>query len=257
MYYYEKKSLIQSLAETLKSMLAVHSDMKDWLTDVGVQITDAQFDKLAKYLQLLKDKNEDVNLTRITDNREAWIKHILDSLMAAPFFNKPGLQVCDIGTGGGLPGIPLAILFPSANFTLVDATQKKILAVGEFAHELNLNNVRVVPSRIETLGRDPVHREYYDIVTARALAPLRVLLELGMPLIHPYGHLIAFKGSEYLQELSQARGAVETLRVEQPRILHYELPEGVGSRSIITVTKKTVTDMKYPRRDGRPSKSPL
>ena len=136
MSYYEKRSLIQSLADTLKGMLVMHTDMKNWLTDVGVQITDDQFDKLAKYLQLLKAKNEDFNLTRITDNREAWIKHILDALMAAPFFAKPGLQVIDIGTGGGLPGIPLAILFPSSNFTLVDATQKKILAVGEFAHEL-------------------------------------------------------------------------------------------------------------------------
>lgn len=257
MFYFERRRLIESLASTLKGMLAMHSSFKGWMDEFGVDITEQQFSKLSQYLQLLKGKNEELNLTRITDNREAWIKHILDSLMAAPFFNKPGLKVADIGTGGGLPGIPLAILFPSARFILIDATEKKVAAVAEFARALDLGNVHVMAGRIETLAHTAGYREDFDLVLSRALAPLRVLVELSVPLIHPYGKVICFKGPEYISELSDARNAVEALRCEPPRVFQYALPEGMGDRTLLMITKKTVTDKKYPRRDGIPSKRPL
>ena len=252
-----RQSLIQSFTQSLKEMLSVHADFKDWLEEVGVELTDVQFDKFTTYLQLLKSKNEVLNLTRITDMREAWIKHILDSLMAAPFFQKPGMKVIDIGTGGGMPGIPLAILFPSAEFLLVDATEKKVNAVEGFARELNLKNVICLAARIEKLGQLEHHREQYDLATARALAPLRVLAELGLPLVHPYGNVVAFKGPEYINELIQAKSALETLRAEPARVFHYTLPEDMGQRTIIRLTKKEPTNPKYPRRDGIPSKKPL
>lgn len=254
---FDRSSLLQNFTEALKEMLKMHQSFSKWVEEAGVDLTDAQFNKLSDYLQLLKEKNEVLNLTRITDVREAWIKHILDSLMAAPFFNKPGMKVIDIGTGGGMPGIPLAILFPSAQFTLVDATEKKINAVAEFVRELGLRNVYCLASRIEILGQSPSHREQYDLVLARALAPLPVLIELGVPLIHPYASMIAYKGPEYLSELSSSRNAVTSLRSEQPRVFHYTLPEDMGHRTLIQITKKTVTDKKYPRRDGVPSKTPL
>lgn len=238
-------------------MFTVHSHFNQWLEKVGVELTDLQFEKLSRYLSLLKAKNQQVNLTRITETREAWIKHILDSLMAAPFFKKPGMHVADIGTGGGMPGIPLAILFPSAYFTLVDATDKKIRAVEEFARELNLKNIICIQSRIETFAHHLTHREQYDLVTARALAPLRVLVELAVPLIHPYGNVIAYKGPEYISELGMATNAIKTLNAEQPKVFQYSLPEGMGQRSLIQITKKTVSSEKYPRRDGIPSKNPL
>ena len=257
MFYFERRRLIESLASTLKGMLAMHTSFKGWMEDAGVSITEEQFSKLAKYLQLLKNKNEELNLTRITDNREAWIKHILDSLMAAPFFEKPNMKVADIGTGGGIPGIPLAILFPSAKFTLIDSTEKKMTAVAEFVHELNLPNVHCIAGRIEALAHEPGHREDYDLVLARALAPLRVLVELAIPLIHPYGYVVAYKGPEYISELSQANNAIDKLRCESPRIFQYTLPEDMGDRTILRITKKTITSNSYPRRDGMPAKRPL
>jgi 16S rRNA (guanine527-N7)-methyltransferase len=257
MFYFERRRLIESLANTLKGMLAMHENFKGWLEGSGVSITEVQFTKLSKYLQLLKAKNEALNLTRITDNREAWIKHILDSLMAAPFFEKPSLRVADIGTGGGLPGIPLAILFPSAKFTLIDSTEKKMAAVAEFCHELNLPNVHCIVGRTEALAHEPGHREEYDLVLARALAPLRTLLELGIPLIHPYGYVIAYKGPEYISELALAKNAIEKLRCESPRVFQYTMPEGMGDRTLLRITKKTTTSDTYPRRDGVPAKRPL
>jgi 16S rRNA (guanine527-N7)-methyltransferase len=255
MFY--RNTLIQSLTDTLKGMVAMHASLKGWMEEVGVDITEAQFDKLAKYLQLLKEKNEVLNLTRITDNREAWIKHILDSLMAAPFFNKPGMMVADIGTGGGLPGIPLAILFPSAKFTLVDSTEKKVAALEEFVRQLGLRNVICVTGRIEMFAHQPSQREYYDLVLARALAPLRILVELAVPLIHPYGNVIAYKGPEYINELSFAQNAIQKLHAESPRVYQYSLPEDRGHRSLLRITKKEPSPDIYPRREGIPNKRPL
>ncbi len=254
---FTKNTLLQNFTESLKEMLTLHQSFDQWIEEVGVKLTDEQFNKFSQYLQLLKAKNEGLNLTRITDMQDAWIKHILDSLMSAPFFQKPGLQVIDIGTGGGLPGIPLAILFPSAQFTLVDATEKKMVAVQEFVHQLNLKNVTCLTSRIENLGRMTAHREQYDLVLSRALAPLRVLVELATPLFHPYGSLIAYKGPEYISELLVSQNAIQALRAESPRVFHYNLPEDKGQRTLIQVTKKTVTDQKYPRRDGIPGAKPL
>lgn len=257
MDHFNRNQLTQAFTASLKSMLETHTDMKGWLEEYGVELTEEQFSKLSKYLELLKIKNETLNLTRITNNKEAWIKHILDSLMAAPFINKPGMTVADIGTGGGMPGIPLAILFPSAQFTLVDATQKKVEAINEFIFELNLKNAKCIQSRIETLGQTTGYRENFDIVTARALAALPTLLELGIPLICPYGKLIAYKGPEYIQELSAAKNAQEKLKCEKPIVYHYDLPESMGQRNLMVVSKKTVTESKYPRRDGMPNKKPL
>lgn len=249
---------MEALTDALRGMLKMHSDFAEWMKDeAGVTITEDQFAKLSQYLQLLKTKNEQVNLTRITDNREAWIKHIMDSLMAAPFFTKPGMRVADIGTGGGLPGIPLAILFPSAKFVLLDATEKKVAAVADFCRELDLRNVDCIAGRIESLAHEPGYREDFDLVLARAVAPLRTLVELAIPLIHPYGYVVAYKGPEYISELSLARNAVEKLRCEQPQVFHYTLPEGMGERTLLALTKKTVTSDIYPRRDGVPSSKPL
>ena len=140
---------------------------------------------------------------------------------------------------------------------MIDSTEKKVAAIAEFVHALGLSNVHCIAGRIEALAHEPGHREEYDLVLARALAPLRTLVELAIPLIHPYGYVVAYKGPEYISELSQAKNAVEKLRCESPRVFHYTLPEGMGDRTLLRFTKKTVTADTYPRRDGVPTKRPL
>ena len=257
-FYYYKQNLLKDLISALNGMLRFQKSFGNWMEEAGLAITDSQFKKFSQYVDLLKAKNEELNLTAITDTKQIWIKHIFDSLMAIPFFEiKPGLQVMDVGTGGGLPGIPLAILFPSINFTLVDSVQKKIKAVEEFVYELNLKNVRCIAERAETLGHDEAHRDQYDIVLTRAFAPLRVLIELTVPLIHLYGHVIAYKGPEYISELAVSQNAITKLQAESPRVFQYSLPDGMGDRTIIRITKKRVTPDVYPRREGIPNKRPL
>ena len=130
-------------------------------------------------------------------------------------------------------------------------------AVAEFCHELNLNNVHCIAGRIEALAHEPGHREDYDLVLARAVAPLRTMLELAIPLIHPYGYVVAYKGPEYISELALAKNAIEKLRCEPPRVFQYSLPEEMGQRTLLRFTKKTVTADIYPRRDGVPANKPL
>ncbi|MBU0578068.1 16S rRNA (guanine(527)-N(7))-methyltransferase RsmG [Patescibacteria group bacterium] len=258
MNYYYKQKLFGDLVSVLKGMVGFHQTFEKWMEEAGLNITDTQFKKLTQYVDLLKKKNEELNLTSITDPKEVWIKHILDSLITVPFFKiKPGMKVMDVGTGGGLPGIPLAIMFPSVQFVLIDSTQKKITAVEEFVKELGLKNVACIATRAETIAHHPSHRDQYDLVLTRAVAPLRVLIELTVPLIHLYGNAIAYKGPEYISELSQSQNAIIKLKSEPPRVYQYSLPEGMGNRTIIQITKKHVTPDVYPRREGIPNKRPL
>jgi len=225
---------------------------------MGISVPEIPFRMLEEFVRILHDKNEEVNLTAITDEREIWIKHILDSISPASFIRfKPKNKWIDIGTGGGLPGIPLAILFPHTEFVLMDSVQKKAEAVGGFIRHLGLGNATVICERAETLGQDPGHREQYDGVLARAVASLHVLVELGVPLIHPYGSVVCYKGPDYLMELTAARTAIQKLKAELPKIYHYSLPEDMGNRLILEISKKDTTPAIYPRRPGIPNKKPL
>lgn len=232
--------------------------LKSLLNQADIEVTDSQVEKLDEYVRLLMSKNEELNLTSIRDRDEILIKHIVDSLMVTRSVEfKSGMKVMDMGTGGGLPGIPLSIMFPSAQFTLVDSVGKKVEAVEEFASKLSLRNIIAISGRAEALGHDPEHREQYDRVLTRAVAPLRVLLELTLPFVHLNGKMIAYKGPNYLPELSAARNAISSLRSETPQVRQYSLPEDMGERTLVIVLKKFQTPERYPRRVGVPAKRPL
>lgn len=228
------------------------------LRDGGLDLESDKLKKLERFVEIFLAKNLELNLTKVEDERSFLIKHIVDSIYLNQTADiKPGMKVADLGTGGGLPGIVLAILNPKAEFVLVDAVQKKIAAVTGFAADLNLNNVTGVSERLELLGRDGKFREQFDLVTARALAPLPTLLELATPLVKRKGQFIAMKGPGYLEETAQADVAIEKLNVTQPFVEKYELPEGMGKRYLLVFDKKKGTPHMFPRRDGVPKRSPL
>jgi 16S rRNA (guanine527-N7)-methyltransferase len=226
--------------------------------NAGVKLSKGQIQLLERFTELMEAKNKVLNLTSIRDPKEFRIKQILNSLMVGKFVDfKPGQSVADLGTGGGFPGIPLAIAYPETLFFLVDSVQKKIRAVQEFAEQLGLKNVKALSERIEVLGQDLDYRQRFDYVTAQALAPLPVLLELAIPLVKVGGQFIAMKGPSYNEEITLSKNAMNSLKLNELKIESYELPEGAGSRYLLVFHKTVATLPKYPRAVGVPNKSPL
>ncbi|PIZ73911.1 16S rRNA (guanine(527)-N(7))-methyltransferase RsmG [Candidatus Peregrinibacteria bacterium CG_4_10_14_0_2_um_filter_43_11] len=229
-----------------------------YLKELELSVTEKQAALLQDFAKILIAKNEVLNLTRITDKKEVMVKHIIDALIVAKFITfKKGMKVLDVGTGGGVPGIPLAILFPEIDFLLADSVAKKIHAVDEFIQALNLRNVKTVVGRAEELAQDKIYREEFDVVLARAVAPFRILVELTYPFVHLNGKMVAYKGPEYLHEFMDAQNALRLLQAESPQVKRYYLPENQGERTLIIIPKKFQTPSKYPRRVGVPGKTPL
>ncbi len=235
-----------------------YTNFKSLAKDIKIQITESQFNQLSEFIELLKEKNKELNLTRIADEKEVWIKHVIDSLMVLNFVDiNPEMKIVDLGTGGGFPGIPLAILYPETDFLLIDSVEKKIKAVQEFANKLELKNIKTLSERAEILGQDPIYREKYNIILSRAVASLPVLMEITTPFIKTNGLLFAYKGPDYVVEVAEAKNASEELNIGSPEVFHYHLPEDMGERVILEIQKNKPTPNKYPRRAGIPNKKPL
>jgi 16S rRNA (guanine527-N7)-methyltransferase len=223
------------------------------LESLGIVLEPGEPEKLATFLDLLLEANTRFNLTAITDRDEAWQRHIFDSLTLMPFLGQAGAKrVIDIGSGGGMPGIPLAIVMPSVAFTLVEATGKKAEFLREAAERLALTNVAVINERAETIGQDhKAHREQYDAVIARAVGKLSVLLELTVAFAKVGGHVLAIKGERAQDEIAEAKRALHTLHCEV--VNTHRTPTG----TIVVIEKLRNTPRMYPRRPGEPKRSPL
>ncbi len=211
-------------------------------------------DALLRYANLLIEENEKYNLTAIVDPQGIAEKHFGDSLEGVRFL-ADGAKICDVGSGGGLPVIPLALAKKSAKFTAVEAAGKKCAFLSMVSQKLGLGNLEVVNSRIEDFGRG-VGREAYDVVTARAVAPLVTLLEYVVPLIKVGGKALIYKGASFEEELADAKKAISLLNIKIERIFDYVLENG-EKRVIIEITKVKATDIKYPRPQNRPRLKPL
>lgn len=207
---------------------------------------------LQRFLERLLETNRSFNLTAITDPAEAWTKHVLDSLTLLPDLCQlaAGSRVVDVGSGGGLPALPLAIALPGLQFTLLEATAKKARFLENTARELELKNVSVICDRAESYGSGP-ERERFDATTSRAVSRLPVLLELTLPLIKVGGLSLSIKGEQAAVEVEEAKNALQVLRaaVEDTR----RTPTGV----VIRIRKTGPTPAKYPRRSGEPKRAPL
>jgi len=226
--------------------------------DYEIDIEDA-LKKLEAYMNRILEANQSINLTTITEKEEFVVKHLIDSLTAArlPYFKK-SMKVVDIGTGAGFPGVPLAILFPSIEFCLVDAIKKKLQVINEVCSELQIKNVKTCHARAEDIGRDKLHRENYDICLSRAVADLSILSEYCIPLIKPGGLFIAYKGPKAEEEKKRSLKAIKILGGELIKEIKPVFEEFQGMEHRIFIIKKVKnTPVEYPRKAGTPSKKPL
>ncbi|MGQ0608329.1 MAG: 16S rRNA (guanine(527)-N(7))-methyltransferase RsmG [Chloroflexota bacterium] len=213
-------------------------------------------DRVEIFVRLLLDANARMNLTRIVEPDAVARLHLLDSLSAISLLDEVAAsRALDLGSGGGLPGIVLALARPEVSWTLVDSVRKKTEALRGFAGSLGLANVTVIAQRAEILGHDPAHRERYDLVTARACAALPVLAEYALPLVHVGGTVVAWKGVVGDRELLGGRAAAAKLGGEI-EVRATGVP-ALGDHRFVLVRKMAGTPNHYPRRPGEPSRRPL
>jgi len=223
----------------------------------------AQLAKLDQLGAALREGNRRVNLTRITDPADIETRHFLDSLSAAmPLLdrlraNEP-LRLVDVGSGGGMPGLPLKIAFPQLRITLVESIGKKAAFLRQTVEELGLRDVEVVADRAETAARNPEHRDAFDWATARAVGSLPVVIELCAPFLVPGGLLVAQRSGDLDAELVHAAPAFKALRLWSRVPIWIDLPGLEGSkRGLIVGEKYASTPAVYPRRPGLPRKHPI
>lgn len=216
-------------------------------------------DAVERYVALLLEANARVNLTRVVAPAEVARLHLLDALAVLPLLDETAAQrVIDLGSGGGVPAIPLALARPGVEWVMVDSVRKKAAILESFVTALGLTNARVLAERAETLGRDPQHRERYRAVTARACAPLPVLAELALPLAELGGWLLAWKGplTEDDDEVRRGRAAIGQVGGGSLRIVEAG-PRELGGHTFVVVPKERATPARFPRRPGEPSRRPL
>lgn len=223
---------------------------------IDIKFTEEQLNQFYKYMNLLLEWNEKINLTAITDPNEVILKHFIDSLTINKYI-KENSTLADVGTGAGFPGIPLKILRPDLKITLVDSLNKRINFLNEVINKLNLVNIETVHSRIEDFGKDKKYRESFDFVTARAVANLAVLSEYLLPIAKVGGQCVCMKGSSVEEELSNGKNAIKVLGGKIKNIDEFVLPDSDMSRNVIIIDKIKNTPNKYPRKAGIPVKEPL
>ena len=229
---------------------------------LGLHLTKSQEDAFEYYATELKRWNQNINLTRILDSQDILVQHFLDSLSCLlPIFKRSDkhttIQLVDVGSGAGFPGIPIAITSSNIDITLVESTEKKCAFMNQVITDLKLSNARVLNERAEHLGQDSKHREHYDWAIARAVASLPVLAEYLLPLTRLSGYCIAQKTIVSESELSQATTVLSKLGGRLDHIIPVDLPGINETRHLIVMRKMTATPNKYPRRPGMPQKRPL
>ena len=221
------------------------------LSPLRPDLSPAQLAQFETYYAMLADWNTRVNLTAITAPEDVAKKHFLDSLAAAPYL-KAGASVADVGTGAGFPGVPLLILRPDLNVTLIDSLQKRLVFLEAVLKELKLK-AQCVHARAEDAGQNPRYREQFDVALTRAVSGLPVLCELTLPLVKVGGISIAYKGDS-AEELASSNNALAVLHATAERVT---IPSDYGARELVILTKTGTTPKQYPRKAGTPAKKPL
>ena len=235
---------------------AARAELERLLPDAGLPLSPAVLDQLETYVALLLEANARLNLTRVVEPAAVARLHLLDALVALPMLDAAApVRALDLGSGGGVPGLVLAIARPDIGWSLLDAVRKKADALRTFAAALQLANVEVIADRAELLGRGPA-RETFDVVTARACAALPALVELALPLLRVGGTLVAWKGPIGDEELAAGGRVAALLGGAEPIVEAAGVP-ALGDHRFVLVSKVEPTPDRYPRRPGQPVRRPL
>ncbi len=225
--------------------------------EFGIELTDDIKEKLNTYGNLLLEWNEKINLTAITEPEAVLYKHFLDCILFFKNVNvKNGASLADVGTGAGFPGMVLKIVRDDLDVTLIDSLNKRLIFLNEVIEKLSLSGIKTVHSRAEDAGNNKLFREKFDIVTARAVANLPVLLEYCTPLVKVGGIFVGMKGPSAEEEIKASANAQKLLSLGEPDIIFEQLPEN-DKRAFITYKKISQTPPKYPRKPSVISKQPL
>lgn len=225
----------------------------------GIELTGAQLKLFEIHYRMLVAANKRFNLTGIVTEKEVAIKHYLDALTCLKTIKngREGMRLMDIGTGAGLPGIPIKICRPEINITLVEAQQKKALFLERTRDAMALDGLEIVCNRAEDIGRQQDYREKYDWAVARAVSDLKIIAEYGLPVVRTGGHFLAMKGPQAETEIKTAVRAVNLLGGTIKKSISVKLPFTGEARSLVLIKKVGPTPEKYPRRAGIPQKRPL
>ncbi len=228
---------------------------------LGLSLSPEQLEQFRVYSQELIDWNQRINLTTITDYEEVQVGHFLDSLTVTMVLKMPlggeNFSAIDVGTGAGLPGIPLRIVLPGIRLVLLEATAKKAKFLNHLTARLRLDNVEVVVGRAEGVAHDARYREKFDLVLSRAVAPLPALAELTLPFCAVGGSFVAQKKGDIGVELKSAKPAITVLGGNLREVKAVDLAEFGDKRYLVVIDKIKPTPREYPRRPGIPAKRPL
>lgn len=221
--------------------------------ELGISITDKQLEQLNKYYKALVEWNKKINLTSITEEKDVYLKHFYDSLTLFKEYDlTKDVSLCDVGTGAGFPGIVLKIVFPNLKITLVDSLQKRLKFLDYVIKLLDLKDVELVHERMEDYSKQ--NEEKFDIITSRAVAKTKILVEISFKALKISGHLILMKSS-FEEELSDAEKIIRDIGGEVININTFKLPIENSQRALINIKKVRKTEAKYPRSIDKIKKS--
>lgn len=231
-------------------------EIEIYCSKINIEIKIKELENLYQFMNLLIEKNKQINLTAIIEEKDIILKHFIDSIIIQNSI-KDSNNIIDVGTGAGFPGIPLKIINEEKRFVLLDSLNKRVNFLNEVISSLNLKKVEAIHFRAEEAGQKEEYREKFDIVLSRAVSRLNTLAEYMLPFAKVGGKCICLKGPNMKEELEEAKNAIEILGGKIEKTEEYYLPESDIGRTIIVINKVKHLPNKYPRKAGVPSNRPL
>lgn len=232
----------------------IENEFIKYIEELGITCDDDKLSRLKKYYEMLVEYNKVMNLTGITEKKQVYLKHFYDSMTIVRAINLNNYNtLCDIGTGAGFPGLVIKIFYPHLKVVLVDSLNKRINFLSDVIKELGLTNIETVHARIEDYAHN--NKDKFDIVTARAVAPLNILLEYAIPITKVSSYFIAMKGK--IEDVTTYNNALKVLNSEVKEIKEFKLPIENSDRTIYKIIKISKTNVKYPRKPSEIKKNVL